>query len=238
LLNKKRPAAEVKKARQVKSDITRIIGFFTPLGNEWRLSKMVKLEPNRRTIERFLGVLTEQFDTYEQIEIRCLRENYTPHTARYALHSYDQAVDDIIAMNATHNVYVVVNPVPESSPLNAKDKDIGRSFFAFVDADDKGAADRARSFDAFEIAMEVITGTTPHLRNHIYYRFDEPVTDMQQWKTLQRALIQNLGTDAAIHNPSRIMRVAGTVSYPSKAKINRGYKTELTRLIIGGQYAE
>jgi len=199
---------------------------------------MVKLEPNRRTITRFLGVLTEQFDTYEQIEIRCLRDDFKPHTARYAEHSFEQAIDDIIAMNKTHNVYVVVNPVPESASLNVKDVDIARSFFAFVDADDKGAADRARSFDAFEIAMEVVTGTTPHLRNHIYYRFDEPVTDMQQWKTLQRALIQNLGTDAAIHNPSRIMRVAGTVSYPSKAKINRGYKAELTRLIIGGQYAE
>ena len=199
---------------------------------------MVKLEPNRRTITRFLGMLTEQFDTYEQIEIRCLRENYKPHTARYALHSFEQAVDDIIAMNATHNVYVVVNPVPESASLNATDADIARSFFAFVDADDEGAADCASSFDAFEITMEVVTGTTPHLRNHIYYRFDEPVTDMQQWKTLQRALIQNVGTDVNIHNPSRIMRVAGTVSYPSKAKVNRGYETELTRLLVGGQYAE
>ena len=199
---------------------------------------MVKLEPNRRTITRFLGVLTDQFDTYEQIEIRCVRENFKPHTARYAEHSFEQAVDDIIAMNKTHNVYIVVNPVPESASLNATDADIVRSFFAFVDADDAGAAERARNFDAFDKAMEVVTGITPHLRNHIYYRFDEPVTDMQQWKTLQRALIQNLGTDVNIHNPSRIMRVAGTVSYPSKAKINRGYKTELTRLLIGGQYAE
>ena len=199
---------------------------------------MVKLEPNRRTITRFLGVLTDQFDTYEQIEIRCVRENFKPHTARYAEHSFEQAVDDIIAMNKTHNVYIVVNPVLESASLNATDADIVRSFFAFVDADDAGAAERARNFDAFDKAMEVVTGITPHLRNHIYYRFDEPVTDMQQWKTLQRALIQNLGTDVNIHNPSRIMRVAGTVSYPSKAKINRGYKTELTRLLIGGQYAE
>lgn len=199
---------------------------------------MVKLEPNRRTITRFLGVLTDQFDTYEQIEIRCLRENFKPHTARYAKHSFEQAVDDIIAMNKTHNVYIVVNPVSESASLNATDADIVRSFFAFVDADDTGAAERARNFDAFDKAMEVVTGITPHLRNHIYYRFDEPVTDMQQWKTLQRALIQNLGTDVNIHNPSRIMRVAGTVSCPSKAKINRGYKTELTRLLLGGQYAE
>ena len=116
---------------------------------------MVKLEPNRRTITRFLGVLTDQFDTYEQIN-QMRKENFKPHTARYAEHSFEQAVDDIIAMNKTHNVYIVVNPVPESASLNATDADIVQSFFAFVDADDAGAAERARNFDAFDKAMEVV----------------------------------------------------------------------------------
>ena len=199
---------------------------------------MVALEPNQKTVTRFLRELTRDWSSGETLEIRCLREHYKPHSTRFALHALDEASKHISAMNGTHNIYACINPVPDETIGSAKDNDIKRSFFAFVDADDKGAADRARSFDAFKIAMEVITGTTPHLRNHIYYRFDEPITDMQQWNALQRALIQNLGTDVNIHNPSRIMRVAGTISYPSKAKVNRGYKTELTRLIIGGQYAE
>lgn len=172
---------------------------------------MVALEPNQKTVTRFLRELTRDWGSGEALEIRCIREHYKSHSTRFFLHALDEASKHICAMNRTHNTYACINPVPDMTIGSAKDNDINRSFFAFVDADDKGAADRARSFNAFEIAMEVITGTRPHLRNHIYYRFDEPITDMQRWKALQRSLIQHLGTDVSIHNPSRIMRVAGTI---------------------------
>ena len=44
--------------------------------------------------------------------------------------------------------------------------------------------------------------------------------------------------DKTIHNASRIMRIEGTLSYPNKAKMLKGYKTELTRLKIGGEYVQ
>ena len=84
--------------------------------------------------------------------------------------------------------------------------------------------------------MEVVTGVVPHFRNHIYYRFSEPLTDMAVWSELQKRLALHLGTDKKIHNASRIMRIAGTLSYPSPTKIELGYQVELTNLIIGGVY--
>ena len=86
--------------------------------------------------------------------------------------------------------------------------------------------------------MEVVTGVKPHFRNHIYYRFDNPFEDMLQWTELQKLLSAYLNTDKVIHNPSRIMRVAGTVTYPNKKKQALGYSSELTRLIIGGNHVE
>ena len=65
-------------------------------------------------------------------------------------------------------------------------------------------------------------------------------TFIGNWKSLSsqlilssgRELMQNIakrhGCDPQICNPSRIMRLGGTVSYPSKAKRARGYQIELT----------
>ena len=113
-----------------------------------------------------------------------------------------------------------------------------RAFFAFVDADEKGAADRVRESKLFIPEMEVITGTKPFLRNHIYFRFDEPMNDMLRWSGLQKCLIKEFGTDTAIHNPSRLRRIAGSVAYPSERKLKRHYKAEVTKLLVGGDYVE
>ncbi len=86
--------------------------------------------------------------------------------------------------------------------------------------------------------MEVVTGTKPFLRNHIYFRFDEPMTDMQRWSELQKCLIKEFGTDNAIYNPSRLMRIAGSVAYPSASKLKRHYRAEVTKLLMGGKYVE
>ena len=78
----------------------------------------------------------------------------------------------------------------------------------------------------------------PHFSNHIYYRFDEPMTNLSDWTEFQKLLVKELRTDTSIHNPLRIMRVAGTVSYPPKRKLERGYQVELTQLILGDSYVE
>jgi len=199
---------------------------------------MPELQPNQRAINRFIGELTRDWDVGETLEVRCIRENFKPHTTRFAQHALDEAVEHIVSMNRTHNIYVCVNPVPDTTRGSAKNEHIKRAYFAFVDGDELGAADRARECDWFDITMEVITGVKPHLRNQIYYRFNKPMEDMHQWTELQKLLISYLKTDKVIHNPSRIMRVAGTVTFPPKKKLDLGYVSEVTKLLIGGHYVE
>jgi len=199
---------------------------------------MLDLRPNQRAINRFIGELTRNWDTGETLEIRCIRENFKSHTTRFAQHAFDEAVEHIVSMNRTYNIYACVNPVPDTTRGSATNEHIKRAYFAFVDGDELGAADRARDCDWFDIAMEVITGVKPHLRNHIYYRFNKPMEDMHQWTELQKLLISYLKTDKVIHNPSRIMRVAGTVTFPPKKKLDLGYVSEVTKLLIGGHYVE
>ena len=118
---------------------------------------MQDLQPNQRAINRFIGELSCNWDTHETLEIRCIRENYKPHTTRFAQHAFDEAVEHIVSMNRTHNIYACVNPVPDTTRGSAKNEHIKRAYFAFVDGDELGAADRARECDWFDVTMEVIT---------------------------------------------------------------------------------
>ena len=198
-----------------------------------------KLSANPRTIARYLQKLMQNWAEDEVIELRFLAEKPKPENYRFETSQILEATHCIVETNNRGlNAYAVVHPVLRQTPVSAKNADIKRAFFAFVDADEKGAADRVRESKLFIPEMEVVTGTKPFLRNHVYFRFDEPMKDMARWSELQKALIFRFKTDASIHNPSRIMRVAGTIAYPSNKKLEKHYQTELTKLIIGNRYVE
>jgi hypothetical protein len=130
------------------------------------------------------------------------------------------------------NVYVGVNPRKPSMDRRhaAKDTDVQFAVWQFADLDAAEAVDLAgRRLKALPPSMTVTTGTEPHRRPHFYWLLDEPCGNMQAWTERQRGIAQNLGGDAVI-NPSRIMRLAGTVNFPPQAKLQKGYKVELTGL--------
>ena len=104
-----------------------------------------------------------------------------------SLHAFDEMVEHIEAMNLRRmNCYVCVNPVPNDAPRNVKDEHIKRAYYAFVDADDLGAAERCRDFDMFTPHMFVITGTAPFIRACTYYKFAQPLDNMSQWRQIQK----------------------------------------------------
>jgi hypothetical protein len=74
--------------------------------------------------------------------------------------------------------------------------------------------------------MSVKTGTTPYVRGHAYWQLEEPCFNLDAWRQVQASIAASLGTDSVVINPSRIMRVAGTISYPNDDKKSRGYIQE------------
>src|SRR6476659_2580302 len=46
----------------------------------------------------------------------------------------------------------------------------------------------------------------------------------------KEGVIQHFGCDKMVKNPARVLRLAGSVSYPPRHKRERGYITELTSL--------
>lgn len=128
------------------------------------------------------------------------------------------------------NVYVGVNPRRPHTPDNkrAKSQDVGIAFWQFADIDKKESIDQA-GWHVLKPSLVVLTGTTPHLRPHLYWRLEEPTINLDAWTEQQRAIAAALGGDAVV-NPDRIMRLAGTVNFPTVKKRERQYTVELTTL--------
>jgi hypothetical protein len=132
--------------------------------------------------------------------------------------------------NECRNLYVGVNPRKPGTPPwgRASAIDVEIAFCHFVDADTAKAADRLRKAP-LPYTWAVTTGRVPNPRPHAYWDLEEPTRNMDAWSRQQRALADYFGGDAVIDSP-RIMRLAGTVNYPTQKKIEKGYRTELVTL--------
>ena len=192
-------------------------------------------KPNRRDMERHIELLTEPWAAHgidAAMEIRCLKEDLSPVSLR--LKPLDAAFREETLTQAMQlnevgwNVYLCVNPIRCSWTGAAKDEAIFGAYFSFADADDAEAAERLHGADPAPDFV-VHTGSVPHGRLHAYWRI-EGIPNLGAWREMQSALIAHFACDPAIKNPSRIMRLAGTLAHPNRAKSARGYKTELTWL--------
>ena len=202
-----------------------------------------KLCADKEIIKQFINEITKDWyqfsDRAGKFEIRCLGENRTPITQIFTLEAVAEAVDFAIQMNTTKlNVYMTINPInPEAvieAGKGAKKKDIHRAHYSFADADDDaGLAGIIKLSQLCEPNIVVITGTVPHERRHAYWRFAEPCHDLKLWEATQKRIAINFKTDKRVIDPSRIMRVPGTASYPSVGKQNKKYVPELVTMMVG-----
>ena len=128
------------------------------------------------------------------------------------------------------NVYVGVNPRKPGTKRQADADDVEIAFYHFADIDKADAVTRlVERYGALPPTMTVRTGSHPNPRPHLYWRLEEPVRNLTEWTERQRGIAQALGGDAVI-DPPRIMRLAGTVNFPTQKKLGAGYRVELTSI--------
>jgi hypothetical protein len=209
-------------------------------GNEkMEMEHKMQIAPKSDIIKQFISQITKNWNEIGQplLEIRAISTSGSTNAARFRLDQIDDAVQHAEAMNAAKaNIYMCINAIDpikaEDIPAGkaAKDTDIMAAFYCFADADTKGAMENIMSFAGPKFTMSVKTGTTPFSRGHAYWELEEPCQNMDAWKEVQKSIAASLQTDAAVINPSRIMRVAGTVSWPNKKKQDKGYVPELVTM--------
>jgi hypothetical protein len=73
----------------------------------------------------------------------------------------------------------------------------------------------------------VLTGRVPQPRGQLWVRIN-PTDDMELWSEVNRRSVQFSGGDRFALGTYRLMRLAGSVSYPPLKKQQRGYTVEFT----------
>lgn len=172
-----------------------------------------------------------QLSERPMLEIRALGEGMQTQSGKFALDWMDDAIEFAVGMNRLgRNVYAVRNPIRERSSGAASDTDIIAARYLWADCDDPIAAGNVLRFDGPKWTAAVKTGTIPDTRAHVYWELSEWCHDLDQWRAMQTTIAAHFASDPAVINPSRIMRVAGTITYPAAKKRERGYVSELVTL--------
>lgn len=176
------------------------------------------MTPDRDTIYEFLCALFEGEAGFIEIAWTPVGGSNPSEAARKPANDLNYAADVVVRLNgAGRNVYVGPALRAGEDAGRAKDADATQTRVLWVDFDEPGAAEAAREkCAAAGIAPQIIatTGVTPHLRQHFYWRVE--THDAQSATDGRRRLAMALGGDPSVHNPSRIMRVPGTVAWPTK----------------------
>jgi len=99
----------------------------------------------------------------------------------------------------------------------AKDRDVIAAPAVVVDLDLPGRAENAEQlWGDTPPSFCVVTGLTPHKRMQCWWLLDTPCLSLQTWSELQRAMAAKYDGDTTVTNPSRVMRLAGSLAQPVK----------------------
>lgn len=185
-------------------------------------------------IRRDLEYMTARWSELAEpavFEVRAFKPDCQPQIAKFSPDLMDEAVNHVERMNELgYNVYCTRNPLRQNTGRSATDEDVIAAFFLWADCDDPASAGNVHRFDGPKWSAAVTTGRTPSVRVHTYWSLEEPCTDLAAWRQMQSTIAAHFASDRSVINPSRIMRVAGTVNFPDPKKQAKGYVKELTRL--------
>lgn len=129
------------------------------------------------------------------------------------------------------NIYAGVNP--RIAFGGSKNEDVLLARNLFVDLDKTTLEQSLENLCKSKFPLPTMIVVSGH-GVHFYWRLNEPIFDLEYWKRIQKRLIQIFGSDSAIHDASRPMRVPGfnnvngepTKCYIHEADASRRYSLE------------
>ena len=152
----------------------------------------------------------------------------------FTLDQVDELAEQAVAWNLEgRNLYLGATlKHPDTAPFaRTSDSDAVAAWAVWLDLDEPGSVERAeRLARRMPPTLKVTTGTVPHVRQHWWWRLEEPIDDMAALRGQLEAIAGLYGGDAKVVNPGRIMRLAGSIAWPTKP----GRVAQLVTLTEGG----
>ena len=154
------------------------------------------------------------------------------HTRLFGTDQIEEAADFAVEINSQpmRNVYVGGALRKPETPHHGRtsDDDVLATTAVWADLDSEDSARSAKvNYSDLKPTFIVMTGTHPHNRVQCWWKLSENITDPARLRNLLSGIAHRMGGDTSVVNPSRVMRLAGTIAWPQK----EGRVTELTRVI-------
>lgn len=177
------------------------------------------LAPDARTISQFIGWWFNAC-TRGKIEIGWLDADGRGliHFLQFDLGS-PEIVPSIIQANLVpgQSIYVRAATVRSRTDGYTTDADFVQAPGPWGDIDTVEQMERAKLVQTIVRPNgSVITGLVPHMRAQSFFRVSEPISHPDLVRSLNRRIWRLFGGDSAVINPTRLMRMPGTIAWPWK----------------------
>ncbi len=188
-------------------------------------------KPNIELIKKHLSFIVEGMGDYADGKIE-IAHGLTPNKATtFTLDEVEKAAQFAVEKNAQgENIYLVGSLLdPDIAPFGrSRDTDFYATSVVWCDIDRQVTPEELKQkYAALPPSLVVITGRTPHLRTHLWWKLQEPCTDAETLREALEGVQIALGGDRAVKNVTSLMRLGGTVAWPKKS----GRVTEYTEVI-------
>src|ERR1043166_1044589 len=159
------------------------------------------------------------------IEIAFTGRKETDRGPRYAQHFPSSAIEKAVAFAAQmnteeRNIYLGAGlRKPDLGKKRSNREDVIALTALYVDIDDKDANQNAtEKYKDHPPTATVITGRTPHLRQQLWWKLNEPLRDLVMASQYLQGFARTFGGDPAITSAVGLMRLGGSVAWPRKTR--------------------
>ena len=184
-------------------------------------------EPDAAQMRRHVGHLFEGWldGCHEgRIELAWTdaRDGRLRHALSFGTDELDELVERAVQENRVQGQNVYIGQAlrqPSSAPFErGKDEDFFALTAYYVDIDDDVTATASINYRnrGCPPTGVVVTGRHPHVRAQMLWRLESPVRDAAACREQNIALAYALNGDLSVVNPSRVLRLGGSIAWPTK----------------------
>jgi hypothetical protein len=150
------------------------------------------------------------------------RDGKLRHALNFGTDELDELVERAVQENRIQGQNVYIGQAlrqPDSAPFErGKDEDFFALTAYYVDIDDDVTAPASINYRnrGCPPTGVVVTGRRPHVRAQMVWRLESPVRDAAACRQQNIALAYALDGDHSVVNPSRVLRLGGSIAWPTK----------------------
>ena len=178
------------------------------------------MRPDKAAIEHFLFQMYQPFCGVIELAWSLPGRDAISHAEHYPHAELDELVEHAATLNANRaNIYYTPAILRTDVAGRAHDDDVTEVRFLWTDLDSTEAMRApANKYGCCEPTILVVTRASPTQRMHLYWLLVEPVCVGSEVKRLNKRIAAHMLGDMVCTNPSRVLRLPGTVRWPTEDK--------------------